>query len=196
MEPILDINTLVDRLTQDKVSPQEWITRNLYYIKRCCNLADANHLRNKIQATIALIKVLYDISQQMALARVYLMHRVKLLEVRECDRNAEISIMRGVTSSIEERLSFGGRTHRDVLYDEMEKKDHELEIIMDTKMIGETDQSKELLMDINNQLTDKKRSLLDIEHQINLTVTDSVLLDNESNLTSSNKLELPTAGTL
>lgn len=99
METILDINSLIDRLLRDNVTPEELVNRAIrkYLIESCFMSPNMISIRNSVRATITFSKVLYDFGQQMSLARLYLVHRVKLLEVRDSDRCAEISVLRGLS---------------------------------------------------------------------------------------------------
>lgn len=100
MEDIIDISDLMKRLSMNNVAPEELIgcaIRNLYSAENYFASEHKTTLRNNIRATIAYVKLMYDYGQQMCLARTYLLHRIKILEVREQDNQAEISILRGLT---------------------------------------------------------------------------------------------------
>lgn len=108
MEEILDIPEYMSAMNRNNISPEEIFgraIRNLHmvenYFAEKYNLA----LRNNTRATIAHVKLLYDYGQQMSLARVYLMHRIRIFEAREHDFNAELSVLRGVTPVSENRSS-------------------------------------------------------------------------------------------
>lgn len=168
---ILDISKFMETLTRHNISSEELIGRsmqNLYSLET--NFLSRSQLksRNCTRETIAYVKALYDMCQQMSLARIYLLHKIKLLEVRETDMTAEISILRGVSSPSE-----GASLERDVSQglNELSRSqdpdvDDELEIIMDTRMISEIDQSKVVLMDISQKIEDKKQLLSHIEKQM------------------------------
>jgi len=165
MEEILDICELMDRLPRNNISPKELIgqtIQNLYSVKSYFMSLNTT-IRNNIRATIGYIKMLYDFGQQMSLARMYLVHKIKLLEVCGNDLNAEISVLRSQSFPSGESPSFGSVINKERSQDEKEEEDEELEIILDTRMINEIDQSKYLLNNISQQIADKKKVLLDIE---------------------------------
>jgi len=86
MDDLIDISKLMERLSMNGAAPEELIgcaIRNLYSIENYFMLENKTTLRNNIRVTIAYVKLLYDYGQQMGLARVYLLHRIKILEVRE-----------------------------------------------------------------------------------------------------------------
>lgn len=85
MEGILNIREFMSKLVCDGITPEELIDRslrNLYAVKNAHTLISNKLLRNRLRAVIAFVKLLYDY-EQMALAQTYLLHKVKLLEVRE-----------------------------------------------------------------------------------------------------------------
>lgn len=83
-------------------------------------------IRNDIRAIIAYSKMLYDFGQQMSFARLYLIHKIKLLEVRENDRSIEISVLRGWTPPLKESPpSFGSVMNKESLQDDVEEEDEE-----------------------------------------------------------------------
>jgi len=159
-------------------------------------------LRNSVRSVIAYAKMLYYYGQQMCLARLYLLHRIKILEVRENDFLSEISVLRGISphskddlSIVEEKRKQPQERNRLQVQDE---DDSELEIILDTRMINEIDLSKAALRDISRRLEDKKNALTDIEKQMD-DVSNSLLssmerqssgLDLEPNVScGSNRVE-------
>lgn len=111
MARVLDICELIDWLRNKRISSKELIgriTRNLYSIEQEFMNRDLLHKRNTIRAIVAYVKLLYDYAQQSELARMYLSHRIKLLEVREFDLQQEYSVLRDRSSisSLEENNSY------------------------------------------------------------------------------------------
>lgn len=128
-------------------------------------------IRNRLRAVIAYVKLLYDHGQQMALSRTYLLHKVKLFEVRENDYLSEISILRGISPlTVSENplgtndLNESQSAKRSPLQGKV--NDMELGIIIDTKRINEIDQSHLVLLNISQRIADKKQVLLDIDKQL------------------------------
>lgn len=104
----LNIEALIDKLLTNGITPEELIgraVRNLYRLEAGFLAPRSVATRNSIRATIAYAKVLYDHGQRMFQAREYLLHRIKLLEVREVNLRHEISVLRGV--SPKENISQG-----------------------------------------------------------------------------------------
>lgn len=98
MEEVIDISVLIDRLLRNNTTPEELIgqaVKNLYVIESHFLSRSTIDTRDNVRAIIAYAKLLYDFGQQMSLARIYLVHKIKLLEVRDIDLNAEISVLRG-----------------------------------------------------------------------------------------------------
>jgi len=132
-----------------------------------------DNLRNNVRAITAYVKLLYDYGQQADLARMYLLHRNRLLDVRENDRHLEYSILRGVTpppGGTEELLRLN-EGHDCVKSNACQSattqdSDPELEIILDTRIINEIDLSKAALLDISRRLEDKKNALAEIEQKM------------------------------
>jgi len=197
MEDIIDISDLMKRLSMNNVAPEELIgcaIRNLYSAENYFASKHKTTLRNNIRATIAYVKLMYDYGQQMCLARTYLLHRIKILEVREQDNQAEISILRGLTPPANGPSSSGGRLEmqdvfRDQYLQEQDKEsDTELEIILDTRMINEIDQSKAALYDISRRIEDRKNVLLKLENQMD-NVSSQLLSSIEQSSSSFLELE-------
>jgi len=108
MEEIIDIRDLMNRLVSYNVTPEDLIgcaLRNLHSLEAKFMIESRLALRNNIRATTAYVKLLYDYGQQMCLARAYLLHRIKVLEVRENDLFSEISMLRGLSPPAGEELS-------------------------------------------------------------------------------------------
>lgn len=106
MADLLDVEDLIDNLNRANVTPEELIgraIRELYGLKEHHAFSRKLYHRNKLRAVIAYIKVMYDFGQKMLLANV-LLHRIKLIEVRDEDQSTEISYLRG-NSSDENRPS-------------------------------------------------------------------------------------------
>lgn len=173
MEELIEVRELMQALLRDNVSPEHLVgcaIRNLYSLD-CQFVQEGKFIHaNNIRATLAYVKLLYDFGQQRNLSRTYLLHRIKLLEVREHDLNSEISILRGISPLT------GDMSFRSVLYDGMagkrgvededSKSDPELEIILDTRIIGEIDQTSAALQNISQRLADKRNALRDIEQRM------------------------------
>lgn len=169
---MIDIRNLMGRIVREGATPEDLIARairDLYSIESY--FIDRNNcmLRDKVRITIAYVKLLYDIGQQMDLARMYLLHRIKLLEVREDDMNLEISMLRGLTppsENLPSQLSGGNEQSRSYGPVAQDKgSDQEMEIILDTRIINEIDMSKAALLDISRRIEDKKCALIDIEQK-------------------------------
>lgn len=145
---------------------------------------------NNVRATLAYVKLLYDFGQQMDLSRTYLLHRIKLLEVREQDLSAEISILRGKSPLIGEisarNESNDGMANKRRAEGQENKSDQELDIILDTRIINEIDQTSAALQNISQRIADKKNALQDIEQRMD-DVSTSVL--STSGLQDSSYLE-------
>jgi len=107
MEEILNIQGYMSTINRNNTPPEEVFGRAIRNLHIVENYFVGKHLalRNNTRATIAYLKLLYDYGQQMSLARMYLIHRVRISEVREHDMDAELSVMRGVISSPENNLS-------------------------------------------------------------------------------------------
>lgn len=105
---LIDINDFIRRLVANNITPEDLVARtlrNLYSFK-CSYIVERRiALRNNIRACIAYVKLLYDFGQHMSLAHAYLLHRVKLQEVREHDLYMENSTLRGVTLPLTEAIS-------------------------------------------------------------------------------------------
>lgn len=191
MDNLLNINEFMYKLAGEGVTPEEMINRslrNLYVVENTNMMIRNKLMRNRLRAVIAYVKLLYDHGQQMALSRTYLLHKVKLLEVRENDYLSEISILRGIsplnvsenplgTSDLNESQS----VKRSRLQGKV--NDMELGIIIDTKSINEIDQSHLALLNISQRIADKKQVLLDIDKQLD-DVSKSVcyMVDPQSSL--------------
>lgn len=148
---VLDTSDLIDRLRRRNVSPEELINRsiyNLYSIENNFRVPSKIRSRNSVRATIAYVKLLYDFGQQMQLSRTYLLHRIKLLEVRKNDLNLEISVLRGVTPpSIGEGHSFFGSANNNESRDQSGDQERHagLNIVLDTEVIQTIDHSRSCL---------------------------------------------------
>lgn len=108
MERLIDIQELMGRLSRGNITPEEMIgcaIRNLYSLEASSVLEHRVALRNSVRSVIAYAKMLYDYGQQMCLARIYLLHRIRLLEVRENDFLSEISVLRGISPYSKDDLS-------------------------------------------------------------------------------------------
>lgn len=170
---MIDIQSYMTRIIEEGVTPEDLIVRairDLYFIERYCIDRNNCMMRDKVRITIAHVKLLYDFGQQMGLARMYLLHRIRLLEVRENDMNLEISMLRGLTPPSENLLSqLSGENEQSRNYgslDQDKESDQEMEIILDTRIINEIDMSKAALLDISRRLEDKKCALMDIEQEV------------------------------
>lgn len=172
---MIDISELMRRLAAKDTSPEDLVAcalRNLYSLE--CNYAVENKLvlRNSIRACVAYVKLLYDYGQLMGLARAYLLHRIKVLEVREDDLKMEKSMLRGITPPLRENVP-----QNNILSPRIGKKsgfdgqdsDQELDIILDTRMIQEINKSELILLDINRRLKEKKSVLEDLEQEMEQT---------------------------
>jgi len=117
--------------------------------------------RNSVRAVIAYVKLLYDFGQQMLLSRSYLLHKIKLLEVRENDLNLEISVLRGVTTPVGVgHPSFGSATRNASGGGGCEQGcETELDIIIGTRMIKEIDYSQGVLQDLSLRIAEKKKTI-------------------------------------
>jgi len=174
MEEIVDICDLMNKLVSNNVTPEDMIgcaLRNLHSVEAYFASVGKSASRNNIRTTTADVKLLHDYGQQMSLARTYLLHKIKLLEVRENDYLPEISLLRGITPPVGQELSLLKEGHhrtpdKSCLHEQVAESDPELEIILDTRMINEIDLSKAALQDINKRIADKKNALLDIEKQM------------------------------
>lgn len=101
MAGLIDVVSLIDDLLREGIAPEELIIgsiRELHYLEDhpliCYNIG----LKNRIRTIIAHSKILYDFDKRMQLARAVLLHKVKLLEVRDEDNKIEISVLRGSSS--------------------------------------------------------------------------------------------------
>lgn len=174
----IDVSELVDKLLRSNITPEDIIGRivhNLYKVEnRSAIRYDINN-RNIIRSVVAHAKALYDIAQQMILAREYLLHRIKLLEVRENDLYSEINVLRGLTPpppvaedpSLDSVLELKQRSQSGD-----KESDAELEILMDTRMISEIDKSRAAFQDIGQRLADKKEVLLNLDKQMDMATSD------------------------
>lgn len=169
MEEALDIGELLSKLLRDNTTPEELVDRairNLYYVESKFMFCNNIGIRNTIRSTIAYVKLLYDFGQQMLFARLYLLHRVKLLEVRERDSNLELSMVRGLSSSGEDP-SFKSNVINDSINKNLKRDDsYEPEIVFDARMINEIDNSQAALDKISKKIANKRRELLDIEKKM------------------------------
>lgn len=169
MGEAIDISELMGRLVAEKITPENLVacaTRNLYSLKRSTIAEHKPALRNSVRACIAYVKLLYDFGQHMDIARTYLLHRIKLHEVREHDLHLENSIIRGLTPPTEDVIPLCSDASlipndRGCSYSQDKESDPELEIILDTRMIHEIDVSKAALQDISRRIEDKKNVLKD-----------------------------------
>jgi len=173
MEKLLDIKEYMCLVNRNNRSLEEAFgcaIRNLHVVENYFAGKQNLALRNNTRATIAYLKLLYDYGQQMSLARMYLMHRIRIFEAREHDLGAEISVSRGVSSSPENRLPSpcGKNAQQKENYnsDQEKESDTELDIILDTRMIKEIDLSEAALRDISRRIEDKKNVLINIEQQM------------------------------
>lgn len=174
MEEIINIQDLMSRLVKDGITPEDLVAcaiRNFYSAESSLVAKNKICLRNNIRATVAYVKLLYDYGQQMCLARLYLLHRIKLLEVRDHDHNLEISLLRGLSPPLEKFAPNSDETnikHWNSSCSNYQDKvsDQELEIILDTRMIKEIDLPKAALHDISNRIEDKKNALFELEQKI------------------------------
>lgn len=150
MEEVIDIRDCMNKMIERNTTPEDLFgraIRNLHSAENFCIREHRIALRNNIRVTIACIKLLYDYGQQMSLARMYLMHRIRLFEVREHDLTSEISMLRGVTPTSGNNGTSDGdgsvlRPKEGDPQDHKDGSDIELEIILDTRMIKEIDLSK------------------------------------------------------
>lgn len=185
----MDVHGLVTTLVQLRVSMEELLgraLRNLYSLETRFMSPNVIDIRNSIRSSIAYVKVMYDFGQQMSLARLYLMHKIRLLEARVSDINAEISVLRG-GSSPGEPSSGKNLSQEFVDNNRIQVSDDEVEILMDTRMINEIDQSKFVLQNIGQQIADKKQELMEIEKCMD---DASILLSVSSDLKESSSLNI------
>lgn len=170
MEQFINIQDLLERLTRRKITAEElldYTLQNLYLMEKHFRLEKDTKSVNSVRSTIAYTKLLYDYEQQMRLARAYLLHKIKILEVRERDTNLEASILRGRnTPPMVDSPGSLINELRNKTQNEEGMSDVELNIIMDTKMIGEIDLSRAALSDISQRLESKIHTLSDIERQM------------------------------
>lgn len=202
MEEVLNVYVLINDLLRNNTSPEELINKamqNLYAIESEFMYPNKVESRNSIRATTAYLKMLYDFGQRMYLARVYLLHKIKLLEVKENDLNFEISVLRGLSSSPGEACSqLGDSNHSTDAKNRPQFEDTEIEIILDTRIIDEIDQSKLALHNISEQIASKKKALSDIDRQMDdvssfLTssreMQDTSILETEHNNINCSRIE-------
>lgn len=97
----------------------------------------------------------------MALARLYLLHKIKILEVRERDRCAEISVLRDESPDEEGSCSINVLASKPEVTHTSE--DDELSILMDARMIKDIDQSCSALQCMRQLLSEKNQELQEIE---------------------------------
>lgn len=101
MAGLIDVGSLIDDLLREGIAPEELIVesiRELHYLEDYPPICYSIGLKNRIRTIIAHSKILYDFGKKMQLARVVLLHRVKLLEVRDENNKIEISVLRGSSS--------------------------------------------------------------------------------------------------
>jgi len=145
MEESIDAREYMRKLATEGATPEDLVScaiRNLYSLEHSSIIEHKIALINNIRTCIAYVKLLYDYGQNMDLARKYLLHKIKLSEVRENDLNMESSIMRGLTSPVEGvNLSSSdaciqlSNLNRTGVQDA--NSDPELEIILDTSDSGD-----------------------------------------------------------
>lgn len=178
MERLICVSELMSTLVNKNTPPERLVgcaIRNLYSLdKQFLQEGKVIHANN-IRSTIAYVKLIYDYGQQMCFARSYLLHRIKLFEVREQDLTAEMSVLRGMSTLIgdtsEGVMSEECEVNRE---DKNENSDPELNILLDTRMIKEIDLTREALQDISQRLGDKKDALWRIEREMD-DVSGSIL---------------------
>lgn len=98
---VIDVQDLMNHLMGKGVTSEKLIAcaiRNLKSLELLFATENRVALCNNVRTTIAYVKLLYDSAQQSSLARMYLLHRIKIMEVRENDLTSEISLLRGQTS--------------------------------------------------------------------------------------------------
>lgn len=159
-----------------RMNPETLVERaigNLYSVENRVAAEGGLRLCNDIRAVIAYVKLLYDYGQRMTLARVYLLHRIKLMEVRGQDYNMEISMLRGITATHDNgNLSTSHIEANNIskqnneLNVQNKDSDDELEIIMDTHMINDIDVSKAALHEISRRIEEKKEILYELDQEI------------------------------
>ncbi|GAB1869618.1 Reverse transcriptase [Camponotus japonicus] len=196
MERLINIQNFMSEIMQNEIDPETLVKRaigNLYSIENRVAAVGGLGLRNDIRAVIAFVKLLYDHGQRMTLARVYLLHRIKLMEVREQDNNMEISMLRGITPTYDSgKLSTSHIEADNILKQNSElnaqskDSDDELEIILDTRMINDIDVSKAALHEISRRIEEKKEILYELDREIEdvtnrcfISVEDTSVLESE-----------------
>lgn len=179
----VDVGEMVDRLRRSSVTQEEIVgraIRRLYSIEEDLRRYRSRN-RNGVRTVIAYVKLLYDFGQQMFLSRLYLMHKIKLLEVREDDLNFEISMIRGVTPVINEGSPSSGSTAGNTVGDvnRGQSCDKEMDIALDTRIIEEIDHSREVLQDLSQRIAENKKTLVDIEREAD-EISASFVLSRDS----------------
>lgn len=174
MERLICVSDLMNTLIRNNTSPEQLVgcaIRNLYSLDSQFLQENKILHANSIRSTIAYVKLLYDFGQQMNLTRVYLLHKINLREVCVQDLNAEISVLRGISPLLGD-TSAKSILNKDRVEDQEQQSDPEMEILLDTRMISEIDQTKAALYNISQR--NKKDALLKIEKEMD-DVSNSLL---------------------
>lgn len=193
MDRVICVSELMSALVNNNTPPERLVscaTRNLYSLDKQFLQEGRVALANNVRMTIAYVKLLYDYGQQMSLARSYLLHRIKLFEVRELDLTAEMSVLRGISPLIGDTSdkSLMGKECKVNQEDKSEDSDPEMNILMDTRMIKESDLTREALRDISQRLEEKKDALLKIEREMD-DVSGSILSTSQQDEVASEQAE-------